>query len=152
MEVSVGQQAPDFELADEEQKLHKLSNYLGRKVLLVFYPADWSPICTDELSFLSADIETYNAHGVAILGVSVDNTYSHKAFKQDRDYKMSLLSDFWPHGRVAKLYGVFDEQRGVAKRGTFFIDENGIVRDAFVHDVSTARNKEEFLQLLSKAA
>lgn len=126
--------AADFTLPNGEAKPVKLSDYRGKNVVLSFYPADWSPVCTSELSLIQevlGDIHGYNAE---VLAVSVDNTYSHRAWAEKQRLSFPLLSDFWPHGEVSRGYGVFREKDGISERALFFIDEAGMLRSRWVSE------------------
>jgi mycoredoxin-dependent peroxiredoxin len=129
MTVEIGKEAPDFELPDSENGKTKLSDYRGKKnVLLVFYPLAFSPICTSEfcaLRDINADIQSGDTE---VLGVSVDSRWTLKAWKEAERFPNKFVADFWPHGEVGRAYGVFDEKRGTTVRGTFLIDKRGILR------------------------
>ncbi len=129
--VSVGDEAPDFTLRDQNNEQTTLSSFRGTKaVLLVFYPAAFTGICTGELHRVRDELDTFQNDDVQILTLSVDSVYSHKIFSEREGYEFPLLSDFWPHGAVAQSYGVFNEAAGIADRGTFLVDRDGIVRFA----------------------
>jgi peroxiredoxin len=125
-------QAADFTLPDVDRRATTLSDYRGKKVVLSFYPADWSPVCTSELSLIQETLELIRKHNAEVVAVSCDNSWSHKAWAEARHLTFPLLSDFWPHGAVSKQYGVFREQDGISNRALFFIDEQGEVRDSWV--------------------
>lgn len=150
--LNVGQAAPDFELPDENGNSVRLSDFKEKKVFLVFYAADWSSICTSEMNCLRDDLPKFGGKNVQILGISVDNIHSHAAWKATKGYQFPLLSDFWPHGGVARKYGIFDEKKGLAKRGAFVIDEKGIIKAILLNEVTQGRTEEEFLRLLDKAS
>ena len=123
-----GTPAPDFELyATPDQKL-KLSELRGKKIIIVFYPADWSPVCSDELSLYNETIKIFSRHNAQLIGISVDSKWCHLAFSQSRKFHFPLLADFEPKGAVAKLYGVYDEKEGESLRALYVLDENGIIR------------------------
>ncbi len=139
--VDVGTKAPEFTLKDYNKQDISLSSYLGKKpVLLVFYPFAFSGICTGELCQLRDDFSSFE--GVQVLGVSVDTPFSLKKWAEQEGYQFPLLSDFWPHGAVAQRYGVFNEKAGMANRGTFLIDTEGVVRFAEVNQPGEARDQE----------
>jgi peroxiredoxin len=139
--VDVGTKAPEFTLKDFNKQDVSLSSYVGKKpVLLVFYPFAFSGICTGELCQLRDDFSSFDA--VQVLGVSVDTPFSLKVWAEQEGYQFPLLSDFWPHGAVAQQYGVFNEKAGMANRGTFLIDAEGVVRFAEVNQPGEARNQE----------
>ena len=139
--VDVGSKAPEFTLKDYNKQDVSLSSYVGQKpVLLVFYPFAFSGICTGELCQLRDDFSSFD--GVEVLGVSVDTPFSLKKWAEQEDFQFPLLSDFWPHGAVAQQYGVFNEKAGMANRGTFLIDTEGVVRFAEVNGPGEARDQE----------
>jgi peroxiredoxin len=124
--------APDFSLPDGTKKQVKLSDFKGKNVVLAFYPADWSPVCTSELAIIQETIEDIRAYNAEILAVSVDNVWSHKAWAQQQNLTFPLLSDFWPHGEVARKYGIFLEKDGISNRALFFIDGSGNLRSSWI--------------------
>ncbi|MCC8244781.1 peroxiredoxin [Saccharothrix luteola] len=141
--VEVGAQAPDFTLNDYNKQPVTLSSFRGeRNVLLVFYPFAFSGICTGELCQVRDELAAYEDENVQVIGVSVDTPFSLKAWAAQEGYQFPLLSDFWPHGQVAQAYGVFNEQAGLANRGTFLIDTAGVVRYAEVNAPGEARDQE----------
>lgn len=139
--VDVGSKAPEFTLKDSNKQDVSLSSFVGKKpVLLVFYPFAFSGICTGELCQLRDDLTSFD--GVQVLGVSVDTPFSLKVWGEQEGYQFPLLSDFWPHGAVAQQYGVFNEKAGMANRGTFLIDKDGVIRFAEVNGPGEARDQE----------
>jgi peroxiredoxin len=143
MAVEVGSKAPDFTLNDYNREPVTLSSFQGEKnVLVVFYPFAFSGICTGELCQLRDEIGTYEADDVQVIGVSVDTPFSLKAWAEQQGYQFPLLSDFWPHGKVATEYGVFNADAGLAVRGTFLVDKTGVVRFAEVNAPGEARDQE----------
>lgn len=150
MSVEVGEQAPDFELKDQHGSPVRLSSFQGTKnVVLVFYPLAFSGVCTGELCALRDDFPEVNREDVELLTVSVDSTFVLRTWADRDNFDFSLLSDFWPHGEVAKLYGVFDEDRGVATRGTFIIDKAGVIRWKVVNPIPQARDIAEYTKVLA---
>ena len=120
--------APEFELnATPDQKV-KLSELKGKKIILAFYPADWSPVCSDEMALYNETLKLFSKHNAQIMGISVDSKWSHLAFSQNRKLHFPLLSDFEPKGQVSKMYGVYDEKEGESQRALFVLDENGVIR------------------------
>lgn len=129
--IEVGAEAPDFTLKDQNNEDFSLSAHRGRQaVLIVFYPLAFTGICTGELCVVRDDIATFQNDDVQVVSISVDSVYSHKIFAEREGYDFPLLADFWPHGGVAQTYGVFNEEAGIANRGTFLVDKDGIVRFA----------------------
>lgn len=149
MAVEIGSQAPDFTLNDYNKQPVTLSDFRGDKpVLVVFYPFAFSGICTGELCQLRDEFDDYEGT-VQVLGVSVDTPFSLKAWADQQGYQFPLLSDFWPHGEVAKAYGVFNEGAGLATRGTFLIDTDGVVRFAEVNQPGEARDQEAWKKAIA---
>ncbi|MBW8484815.1 peroxiredoxin [Actinomadura parmotrematis] len=148
MTVQIGHTAPDFELKDQHGTPVRLSALRGEAVLLVFYPLAFSGVCTGELTALRDELPTLG-EGVRVLAVSVDSVFALRAWSDQEDFPFPLLSDFWPHGGVARTYGVFDEDRGVATRGTFLVDTDGAVRWSVLHDVPDARDIGEYRTALA---
>ncbi|SES13486.1 MULTISPECIES: peroxiredoxin [Lentzea] len=143
MAVEVGSEAPDFTLNDYNKQPVTLSSFRGsRAVLLVFYPFAFSGTCHGELCQLRDEIATYEDENVQVLGVSVDSPFALKAWANQEGYRFPLLSDFWPHGAVAQAYGVFNSSAGMALRGTFLVDVDGVVRFAEVNGPGEARDQE----------
>ncbi len=124
--------AYDFQLPNAEGKPVKLSDFRGKKVVLAFYPADFSPVCTSELALIQETLEDIHAYNAEVIGISCDNYYSHRVWKEQLHLDFPLLSDFWPHGLVSQQYDAFDENSGRSKRSLFFIDEDGILRDSWI--------------------
>jgi peroxiredoxin len=150
MAVEVGQEAPDFELKDQHGKLVRLSSFRGEKnVVLVFYPLAFSGVCTGELCALRDEFPEVSREDVELLTVSVDSTFVLRKWSDTENFGFGLLSDFWPHGGVATLYGVFDEDKGVATRGTFVIDESGVVRWKVVNPIPQARDIAEYQKAIA---
>jgi peroxiredoxin len=150
MAVEVGQEAPDFELRDQHGQPVRLSSFRGHKnVVLVFYPLAFSRVCSSELCAMRDEFPEVTRDDVELLTVSVDSTYTHRAWSDKENFEFGLLSDFWPHGGVAKLYGVFNEDRGVATRGTFIIDKTGVVRWKVVNPIPQARDIAEYQKALA---
>lgn len=153
MTVEVGAAAPDFTLPDYNKEQVTLSSFQGGKnVLLVFYPFAFSGVCQGELCQVRDELNEFQNDQVQILGVSVDSPFALKAWAEQQGYTFPLLSDFWPHGEVAKSYGVFNEQAGMALRGTFLIDTSGIVRFAEVNQPGEARDQGVWKKALAELA
>lgn len=145
MQIETGSQAPDFELADQNGRALRLSSHRGHKnVVLVFFPLAFSGICTNELCELRDDLAAFENDRTATLAVSVDSPYVLRAFADEQGFKFSLLSDFWPHGEVARRYGVFNGERGFANRGTFIIDTEGVVRYTQVNPPGEPRDLSSY--------
>ncbi|MGQ0842026.1 peroxiredoxin [Actinokineospora sp.] len=150
MAVEVGKKAPDFTLNDSNKQPVTLSSFQGAKnVLLVFYPFAFSGICTGELCQVRDELAEYSDSNVQVIGVSVDTPFSLKAWADQQGYEFPLLSDFWPHGEVAKTYGVFNEDHGLAVRGTFLIDTEGVVRFVEINGPGEARDQDAWKKAVS---
>ncbi len=153
MAVEVGEEAPDFEIPDQHGTPVKLSSFRGAKnVVLVFYPLAFSPVCSGELCAMRDDFPEVDRDDVELLTVSVDHMFAHRAWAEQEHFQFGLLADFWPHGAVAREYGVFDEDRGVALRGTFVIDKAGIVRWKVVNPIPQARDIADYQKALAALA
>lgn len=147
----IGKAAPDFELKDQHGNLVSLSSFRGNKnVVVLFYPFSFTGTCTGELCGLRDQLELFQNDSVQLLAISCDSMFTQRIFAEKENYSFPLLSDHWPHGDVAKKYGVFDEARGAAIRGTFIIDKEGIVRWQIVNGISDARNLDEYKDALAK--
>jgi peroxiredoxin (alkyl hydroperoxide reductase subunit C) len=125
--IAVGEPAPDFKLRDQDGEEVSLADYEGRRVMLVFYPGDFSPVCSDQLSVYQEAKPQLAAAGVELVGISVDSFFAHKAFQQQLAIDTVLLSDFEPKGEVARAYGSYVEGPGFANRTLVLVDENGMV-------------------------
>jgi len=132
MLLEKGTAAPDFELyATPDQKL-KLSDLKGKRVILAFYPADWSPVCGDQMALYNETLKFFQKHNAQLLGISVDSKWCHLAFENNRNIHFPLLADFEPKGEVSKLYGAYNEENGNSRRALFVIDENGIIQWSYL--------------------
>lgn len=150
MAVEVGEAAPDFELRDQHGTPVRLSAHRGGRVVLVFYPLAFSGVCHGELTAIRDEFLPAAGADVRVLAVSVDSMFANRAWSDQEGFTFSLLSDFWPHGGVARTYGVFDDERGVATRGTFIIDGEGVVRWKVVNPIPAARDISEYHKALAE--
>jgi peroxiredoxin len=138
--VQIGGAAPDFALRDQHGQTLRLTDFAGaRNVALVFYPFAFSRICTGELGELRDNIDMFVDRGVQLVGVSCDPVHAQRAWAEAEKYEFPLLSDFWPHGDVARAYGVFNEATGFANRGTFLVDTARVLRWSIVNGPGEAR-------------
>lgn len=150
MSLTIGSKAPDFTLKNQHGEDISLSSFAGKKnVVVLFYPFAFSGICTGELCGLRDDLGAFQNDDVQLVAISCDPMYSLKAFGEAEGYKFPLLADFWPHGEVAKAYGVFDEARGCAIRGTFVINKEGNITWQVVNGLGDARNLVDYKQALA---
>ena len=151
MPLEVGTKAPDFTLKDQNNQQVSLSDYAGKKhVLLVFYPLAFTGVCQGELCEIQENLSEYVTDDVQVLSVSVDSPYSHKIWADQQDFNFPLLSDFWPHGAVAQAYGVFNDVAGIANRGTFVIDKSGTIRFAEMNTPGDARDQAGWKKALAE--
>ncbi|MEP6696405.1 MAG: peroxiredoxin [Pseudonocardiales bacterium] len=145
MPVEIGDIAPDFTLRDQHGQDVSLADFRGTKhVVLVFYPLAFTGTCQGELCSLRDDLPRYSNDQVQVLTVSVDSSASHRVWADREGFTFPLLADFWPHGEVARQYGVFDDRRGFAKRGTFVIDTEGVLRWRVVSETGQARDQSQW--------
>jgi peroxiredoxin len=150
MAVEIGEEAPDFELKDQHGTPVRLSGLRGSKnVVLVFYPLAFSGVCSGELCAMRDEFPEVDRDDVELLTVSVDSFFSLAAWADREKFGFGMLSDFWPHGAVAKKYGVFNEDMGVATRGTFVIDKAGLVRWKVVNPIPQARDLADYQKALA---
>jgi len=141
--------APDFELPNQFGEHVRLHDFRGKKpVALVFFPLAFSSTCTTELCDLRDNIAMFKAEGVELIGISVDSKATLRAFAEEEGYDFTLLADFWPHGEVAREYGVFLDAKGFANRATFLIDIDGVIRATLITAPGQARSIEEYTEAL----
>jgi len=151
MTIGIGDTAPDFTLNDQTRTPVRLSDFRGSKhVLIVFYPLAFSGVCTGELCTLRDSIDGFRSDDVETLAISIDSSAVTAAWAAKEDFDFPLLSDFWPHGAVAERYGVFDAERGIARRGTFLVDKEGVVRFTEVNAVPDARDQQRWREALAE--
>jgi peroxiredoxin len=149
--ISVGSKAPDFALKDQNGKTVKLSSFKGKKVLLSFRPLAWTAVCHDQMRLLEENHLRFDELNTVALGIGVDSVPSNKAWAQSMDVKNTrLLSDFWPHGEVARLYGIFRDKDGFSERANIIIDEEQKVTFVKVYPTSQLPDFEEILKLLER--
>jgi peroxiredoxin len=133
--ISPGEQAPDFTLPNHRGEEVSLADFRGRKVMLAFYPSDFSPVCTDQLSIYQEVLDEIESKGVTLLGISVDSSWTHRAFRKQLGIDIALLADFHPKGKVSAAYGTYLEDWGTTNRSLVLVDEEGVVR--WVHESPT---------------
>ena len=144
-----GDRAPDFALSDQRMSTTRLSDYRGRKLLIVFFPLTFTSVCGGELTSLRDELPDFVGEDRAVVAISTDTSAVHRAFDEREFLGFPLLSDFWPHGEVAKAYGVFDERTGLAQRGTFVVDEGGIVQWSTTSAMADARSTDDYREALA---
>ena len=144
-------QAPDFELPNQFGEHIRLSDFRHKKpVAVVFFPLAFSSTCTSELCELRDNLALFSDKSIELLGISVDSKATQRAFAESEGYQFNLLADFWPHGAVAKEYGVFLPEKGFANRASFLIDMNGIIRASFVTAPGEARSIAAYRDALAE--
>jgi len=148
MTLEIGRPVPDFALKDQHGQDVVLSCRGERNVVVLFYPFAFSGTCTGELCAVRDDLGTFRNDDVELLAVSCDHMFSLRAYAERDGLEYPLLSDFWPHGEVSKAYGVFDEERGAAVRGTFVVDREGLLRWQVVNPIGTARDLDDLRRAL----
>ncbi|WP_131539058.1 redoxin domain-containing protein [Pedobacter nototheniae] len=145
-----GAVAPDFELnATPDQKI-KLKDFKGKNVILAFYPADWSPVCSDQMALYNETLKFFAKHDAQIFGISVDSVWCHLAFENDRKLHFPLLADFEPKGEVSKAYGVYDEEVGESKRALFVIDKEGKIAWSYLSPTAVNPGADGILDALEE--
>lgn len=150
MAIAVGQAAPEFTLKDQNQKDVKLSDFRGKNVVIVFYPLDWSPVCTNEHACFVNDMKQFEKLNAQVLGLSVDSVWSHKAYAEKMGITYSLLADFQPRGAVAELYGVFLPEKGISGRTIAIVGKNGKVAWVKNYDIPVVPDINEVAAALQQ--
>ena len=146
--LAPGVQAPDFELLSTPDQKVSLADFRGRATILVFYPEDWSPVCSDQLALYQQLLPEFQRFDAELLGISVDGIWCHLAFAKDRNLHFPLLADFEPKGEVARRYGVYRAQDGTTERALFVIDGDGVVRWSYVSPVGINPGADGILRAL----
>lgn len=147
--AKVGEQAKDFTLKDQNEKEFKLSDHKGKKVLLSFHPLAWTDICAKQMKSLEDNKAAFDSLNTIAVGLSVDSIPSKKAWAESLGIKYtSLLADFWPHGEVAKLFGIFREKNGISERANIVVDENGKIVFLKVYPIAQLPDINEIINFL----
>lgn len=150
--LAAGTPAPDFTArVTPDQKL-SLSDLRGRPVILAFYPADWSPVCGDQMALYNEILPEFQEHDAELVGISVDGVWCHEAFAQARKLHFPLIADFEPKGAIARSYGVYREGDGITERALFVIDKDGIIRWSYCSPIGVNPGAEGILQALEDLA
>ena len=145
-----GRRAPDFRLRVTPDQMLSLSELSGRRVVLAFYPADWSPVCGDQMALYNQVLPEFRDRGASLLGISVDGAWCHQAFAKDRNLHFPLLADFEPKGAVARSYGAYRDGDGVAERALFVIDENGTIAWSYCSPIAVNPGADGILDALDR--
>lgn len=149
MTLEIGEKAPEFTLASQHGEQVSLADFRGSKaVVVVFYPFAFSGVCTGELSALRDRLPELDNDDSQLVAISCDPMYALRAFADAEGLTFGLLSDFWPHGDAARAYGVFDEEKGCARRGTYIVDREGVLRWKVENDLPDARDIDSYTRAL----
>ena len=140
--------APDFTLRTTPNQSISLNQYRGNPVILVFYPADFSPVCGDEMTLFNELLPEFQRLNAEVMGISVDGAWCHLAFSKEKNLKIPLLADFEPKGEVAKKYGVYRKKDGIAERALFLLDKDGIIRYSYVSPIGVNPGADGVLKAL----
>lgn len=145
-----GRAAPGFTLKVTPDQVLSLSELRGRRVVIAFYPADWSPVCGDQMTLYNQILPEFRDRSAELLGASVDGAWCHQAFAKDRNLHFPLLSDFEPKGEVARAYGAYREEDGIAERALFVIDEQGVIAWSFRSSLAVNPGADGILEALDR--
>ena len=145
-----GTPAPDFTLKSTPDKNVSLHDFRGKPVILAFYPADWSPVCGDQLALYNEVLPEFQKFGAPLLGISIDTAWCHEAYAKARHLRIPLLADFHPKGEVAKKYGAFSDTNGFCERALFVIDKNGTIFWSYLSPVLVNPGADGILEALEK--
>ena len=148
--LQAGTTAPDFSLLSTPDQAVSLHEFIGRPVILAFYPADWSPVCSDQMSLYNEILPEFKRFNAQLFGISVDGKWSHLAFSKDCKLHFPLLADFEPKGAVARSYGVYRQQEGNSERALFVIDPDGVIHWSYVSPVGVNPGADGILNALEK--
>jgi peroxiredoxin len=146
--LAAGTKAPEFSLSSTPDQKVSLSDFRGRPVILAFYPADWSPVCGDQMALYNEILSEFGRFDAELIGISVDGVWCHIAFAQERKLHFPLLADFEPKGDVARQYGVYREKEGTSERALFVIDTEGVIRWSYVSPVGVNPGADGILRAL----
>ncbi len=150
MILSRGYVAPDFNLFSTPDQKISLAELKGKRVILAFYPADWSPVCSDQMALYNETLKFFQKFNAQVIGISVDSKWCHKAFAESRNLHFPLLADFEPKGAVSSLYGAYDETNGESKRALFVIDEEGVIQWSYLSPNSVNPGADGILEALEE--
>lgn len=148
--LSPGTPAPDFSLPVTPDQRLSLKELRGQPVVLAFYPADWSPVCGDQMAFYNEILPEFKKHNAELLGISVDGVWCHEAFAKDRKLHFPLLADFEPKGAVARSYGAYRPADGITERALFVIDKNGVIQWSYCSPIAVNPGADGILDALEK--
>jgi peroxiredoxin len=150
--LQAGETAPDFNLKTTPDQSVTLADFRGSPLIMAFYPADWSPICTDQMALYNEILPEFRRYGANLVGISIDHAWCHIAFAKSRSLRFPLLADFHPRGGVAQRYGVYDENIGMSERALFVLDGNGVIRWSYVSPIGVNPGADGILTALEAMA
>jgi peroxiredoxin len=150
--LDAGTRAPDFELKSTPDQALRLSDFRGRPVILAFYPADWSPVCTDQMALYNEILPEFKQFHAVLFGISIDHAWCHMAFSHSRNLHFPLLADFHPKGQVAEAYGVYDDRIGMSERALFVLDGQGTIHWSYVSPIGVNPGADGILTALESLA
>jgi peroxiredoxin len=143
-----GVEAPEFDLKSTPDQKVRLSDFRGRTLVMAFYPADWSPVCTDQMALYNEILPEFKELGAELVGISIDHAWCHIAFASSRNLHFPLLADFHPKGEVARQYGVYNDEIGMSERALFVVDGEGIIRWSYVSPIGVNPGADGILAAL----
>jgi len=146
--LQAGTEAPDFTLQSTPDQSVSLADFKGSPLIMAFYPADWSPVCTDQMALYNEILSEFQRFGATIAGISVDSAWCHVAFARDRNLHFPLLADFHPKGEVARRFGVYDENIGTSERALFVLDGDGVISWSYVSPIGVNPGADGILAAL----
>lgn len=147
-----GTEAPAWQLKSTPDQTVKLSDFRGRNLIMAFYPADWSPVCTDQMALYNEILPEFKRFGAELAGISIDHAWCHIAFAQSRNLRFPLLADFHPKGEVAQQYGVYDDNIGMSERALFIVDGEGVIEWSYVSPIGVNPGADGILAALESMA
>ena len=148
--LTPGTQAPEFTLNSGPGKSYSLSDFKGKPVVLAFYPADWSPVCGDQMALYNEMMDEFSSYGAQLFGISVDGVWCHQAFAENRHIHFPLLSDFEPKGEISRRYGAYEAKGGVSQRALFVVDGNGVIAWSYLSPMNVNPGADGIFAALDK--
>jgi peroxiredoxin len=146
--LQAGQAAPSFRLKSTPDQEVALEDFRGHPLIMAFYPADWSPVCTDQMALYNEILPEFRRYGADLVGISIDHAWCHNAFARSRNLQFPLLADFHPKAETAKRYGVYDDSIGMSKRALFVLDGDGVIRWSYVSPIGVNPGADGILSAL----
>ncbi len=150
--LAAGTSAPDFQLKSTPDQLVSLADFRGRPLIMAFYPADWSPVCTDQMALYNEVLPEFNRFDAELVGISVDHAWCHIAFARSRNLHFPLLADFHPKAEVAQRYGVYDDSIGMSERALFVLDGEGVIAWSYLSPIGVNPGADGILNALESMA